>query len=74
MHKQLALSLSDTEKEQIDASLEKLSGVVARLVHSGLAYHAVHQNEESKEIMETMMRDARAVSAAIIQLEEIKGR
>lgn len=74
MHKHLALSLSDTEKEQIDASLEKLSGVVARLVHSGLAFHAVHNTEDSREIMDLMLRDARAVSAAIIQLEEIRNR
>jgi hypothetical protein len=74
LHKHLALSLSDTEKEQIDASLEQLSGVVARLVHSGIAFHAIHQTDESKDIMEAMLRDARAVSAAIIQLEDIKSR
>jgi hypothetical protein len=68
------VALTETEKEQFDASIEKLSVIVGKLIHSGLAYHAVHKDEHSRDLLDGMIEDARVIAATIVQLKDLRDR
>lgn len=68
------MALTETEKEQFDASIEKLSIIVGKLIHSGLSYHAIHKDEHSRELLDNMIDDARVIANTIVQLKDLRDR
>lgn len=68
------MALTETEKEQFDASIEKLSVIVGKLIQSGLAYHAQHKDEHSRDLLDGMIEDARTIANTIVQLKDLRDR
>jgi hypothetical protein len=70
----LALMLTDAEKDQVDASIESVSEVASHLIQGYLfTIMSDDATKEQKANAEWLMRDARALTSALATLRRIGG-